>query len=219
MKNCPSLALRSSSPNGEGDTKPEKILVPIDVARCSPEIFELIDGLARPPRVTIIMLHVVHLNIIAPTNHVFQELAAEAKSHLEQLAKRYLPAFASTMTRVRVGEPAKEIVAETRAQEPDLLILPSHGPSLWSRMKAVWNPAHTPLVSPLAEKIMRETTCSVLLMTEKTCLSCEKARVARPATEMQGIQQLARPHPYPESSPGPRSCLARNGRVSPWRKG
>ena len=130
------------------------------------------------------LLHIVNLNIVAPESCVFRELADEAKSYLEQLADRYLPPVASAVAHVRIGEPVQEILAQAAAEKPDLIILPTYDPSFWTRSKAVWNPACNPIVSPLAEQVIRQATCGVFAIAAKTSFNCETAwgrpRTSRP---------------------------------------
>ena len=42
--------------------KPERILLPVDVARCPLEVFDLVNGFAKRPEVTVLLLHVVDLD-------------------------------------------------------------------------------------------------------------------------------------------------------------
>ena len=88
--------------------KPEIILLPVDVARCPLEVFELVNGLAKRSEVTVILLHVLNLNILAPENRVYEELGQEAQWYLESLANQHLHPMASAITHVRVGMPAEE---------------------------------------------------------------------------------------------------------------
>ena len=62
----------------------EKILVPIDTARCYPEVFGRINALGSSADVTVVLLHVLTLNITAPENGVYERLAQ--KDHEHQLA-------------------------------------------------------------------------------------------------------------------------------------
>ncbi len=155
--------------------RPERILLPVDVSRCPLEVFELVKGFAQGPEVTVILLHIVNLKVVVPENRVFRELADEAKWHLEQLADRYLPPIASAVAHVRIGEPPQEILAEANAEKPDLIILPTYGPCFWTRLKAVWKPACNPIVSPLAEQVIRQATCGVFVVAAKTSFNCERA--------------------------------------------
>jgi nucleotide-binding universal stress UspA family protein len=155
--------------------KSERILLPVDVARCPLEVFELVNGLAKRPEVTIILLHVVSLNILAPENRVYEELGQEAQWYLENLANKHIPPMASTIAHVRVGNPAEEILAEAKAESVDLIILPTYGPSFWNRLKGLWTNVCIPSVSTLAERVIREATCGVFVVLAKTRLNCERA--------------------------------------------
>jgi nucleotide-binding universal stress UspA family protein len=180
------------------DMKHEKILLPIDVARCPLEGFAFLNGFARRPEVTVLLLHVVNLNIAPPENRVFHELAAEANAYLRHLADQHLAPIATTVTHVRIGEPAKEILAEAHAENPDLIILPTYGPSFWNRLKAVWNPACYPLLSPLVEKVIRKAGCGVFVVAAKTRFNCQEAW-GRPAREdVQAVPRLVGNHHSPE---------------------
>lgn len=155
--------------------KPQRILLPVDVAKCPLEVFALVYGFAGKPEVTVILLHVITLNIVVRGNRVFQELAAEAEAYLQRLADQHLPPMASTILHVRLGEPGKEILDEARAESPSLIILSSYGPSFWNRLKAVCKPASSSPVSPLVEKVAREARCEVFVVAAKTRFNCEMA--------------------------------------------
>jgi len=123
---------------------PERILLPIDIARCPLEVFDLVNGFARRPEATVTLLHVVNLNIVTPHNGIHEELGQEAESHLEQLAGKHLHPLASVLIHVRAGSPVQQILAEARAEKVDLIILPTYGPSFWNRLKALCKPAYGP---------------------------------------------------------------------------
>ena len=110
---------------GPRAANPERILLPIDTAKCPLEGFAVVNGFARRPGVTVILLQVLNLNIAAPENRVYEELGREVYSHLCRLAHEYVPPFASTAVRVRAGRPEEEILAEAAEQKVDLIILPS----------------------------------------------------------------------------------------------
>ncbi len=154
--------------------KPERILVPIDVARCPLEVFELVNGFAKRPEVTVILLHVVNLNIVAPENRVYEELGRQAQWYLERLADKHVHPVASTTIHIRTGNPAEQILAEARTESVDLIILPTYGPSLWSRLKTLWKPRSSPMVSALVEKVIRGAACGVFVVLAKTRLNCER---------------------------------------------
>src|ERR1035437_10676637 len=111
--------------------KPKRILVPIDIARCPLEVFTRVNAFAGQPCVTISLLHVVTVKIAAADNRVFEELGREAGWYLERLARRHVHADASILIHVRIGKAADEILAEAKAENVDLIILPIFGGSLW----------------------------------------------------------------------------------------
>lgn len=155
--------------------KPERILLPIDLAKCPLEVFELANGFAKRPEVTVILLHVLNLNIMAPENRVYEELGREAYSHLDRLAHKHIHPFASTAIRVRAGQPDKEILAEAAEQKVDLIILPSWGPSWWGQLASLRKRQPGATLSRGVQKIVRESTCAVFIANVKTRFDCQKA--------------------------------------------
>ena len=118
--------------------KEQKLLLPIDVTKCPLEVFEVVNGLARRAETTVVLLHVVTLNILAPENRVYEELHAEALSYLQRLAHLHLAPEATPVFRVRFGSAAEAILAEARAENVDLIILPAPAGSVWTRLTAFW---------------------------------------------------------------------------------
>jgi nucleotide-binding universal stress UspA family protein len=155
--------------------KPERILLPIDVAKCPLEMFKVVQGLANRPEVTVILLHVVTLNILGAENRVYEELYREAQAHLERLAGLYLPPTGSVKVRVRFGNPAQLILEVARAEKADLIVLPAPGPSLWQRLAALWKRSAGQLFSPVAQRVIRDAACGVFLFTTQTRFNCYKA--------------------------------------------
>jgi nucleotide-binding universal stress UspA family protein len=155
--------------------KPERILLPIEVTRCPLEVFAVVNGFARRPEVTVILLSVVNLNITAPESRVYGELSEEAHWHLRRLARDYVHPVASTVTRVRAGSAAEEILAAAQAESVDLIILPTYGPSFWGRVLGIWKPVSSPVVCRLTERVVREAPCGVFVVYSKTAFNCEKA--------------------------------------------
>ena len=155
--------------------KPQRILLPIDTAQCPMEVFAAVNGFACRPEVTVILLHVVNLNIVAPENRVYEELGREVYSHLCRLAHKYIHPFASTAVRVRAGQPEEEILAEAAEQKADLIILPNWGPSWWARLASFWKHRPGPTVSGWVQRIIRRATCAVSVVNAKTRFNCQKA--------------------------------------------
>jgi len=143
--------------------QPKRILVPVDVRNCSLEVFDPVNTFARGPGVTIILLHVLHVSIVAPENRLYEELVQEAQERLQRLAERCIGGSSTTVIHVRMGKPAEQILAEAKAECADLIILPVFPPSFWERLTALWRPPTSPIFSPLAEKIARRASCEVYL--------------------------------------------------------
>jgi hypothetical protein len=137
-------------------------------------VFELANSFAKRAEVTVVLLHVVHLNIMAVENRVYEELGREAQWYLARLASTYLHPRVSALLHVRTGNPAEEILAEAKSANADLIILPTLGPSLWGRLTSLWRSASPP-VSALGADIVREATCAVFVVGAKTRFNCVRA--------------------------------------------
>jgi nucleotide-binding universal stress UspA family protein len=172
--------------------KPERILLPIDVARFPLEGFELVNGIAKRRAVTVYLLHVVTLNIMAGENRIYEELAREAHRHLQELAERFIHPIASVVSHVRVGNLGEEILAEAKEERVDLIILPNYGPSFWARLLALWKPGSNPVVSLLAAKIIREAASGVFVVPAKSRFNRERLRNSRPESRSGSPEPTAR---------------------------
>jgi nucleotide-binding universal stress UspA family protein len=163
--------------------KPKRILVPIDIARCPLEVFDRVNAFAGRPGVTVILLHVVTLNIAAADNRVFEELGREAGWYLERLARKHVHPDASTLIHVRTGKAADEILAEARAEDVDLIILPTFGGSLWKRGVSFWKRLFAPIFpGMIVEKLARNAPCALLFMHAESRFNCEE-KWGRPGNE------------------------------------
>ena len=114
----------------------ERILVPVDIAKWPVEVFSVANTFAKHPSATVTLLHVVTLNIAAPEKGVYEQLGRDAQWHLERLARGCLRPGITTVSRVRFGKPAEEILAEAADGNVDLIVLASKLPSFWSRFVA-----------------------------------------------------------------------------------
>jgi nucleotide-binding universal stress UspA family protein len=164
--------------------KPKRILVPIDIARCPLEVFTRVNAFAGQPGVTIILLHVVTVKIAAADNRVFEELGREAGWYLERLARRHVHADASILIHVRIGKAAHEILAEAKAENVDLIILPTFGGSLWKCGAPFWKRLVAPIFpGAIVEKLARNAPCALLFMHAEARFNCEE-RWGRPGNEI-----------------------------------
>lgn len=153
----------------------QKVLLPVDVARCHLGVFDLVNRIGRSSQMTVILLHVVTLDIIAAENRIYEELVWDAQSYLEKLASSYLRPNISTLLRVRRGKAAEQILAQARADHPDLIVLPTHYRFIGkgSALPSCDRPSAT--VSALARKVIRGADCDVLVIPFNTRFDCEKA--------------------------------------------
>jgi nucleotide-binding universal stress UspA family protein len=138
------------------------------------DVLAFANRFAATPDITMILLHVINLNIIAPESRVYDELGWEAACYLERIANQFINPMTSTITHVRTGDIANEILAEAKAEKVDLIILPTCSPSIWTRLVAVWKPRCGSSISNLAKKVVREATCNVMLVMARTTLDCAK---------------------------------------------
>lgn len=153
----------------------KRILLPIDISRCPLEAFEVANGFGKHPGMTLVLVHVLRLNIAAPENRIYEELAQEAHWYLEQLAEQYLRWTGTLLIHIRAGRPAEEILKEAQSEEVDLIILPTYGPSLWRRLTGIWKTAADPIISGLAAIVLRRANCHVCMVTAKSRFNCEEA--------------------------------------------
>jgi nucleotide-binding universal stress UspA family protein len=155
--------------------KPQKILVPIDLRHFSPEIYEVINDLARNSSPKVVLLHVIHLNIQAPEARIYEELGREAYWHLNSLSSFVAP-NASIEIRVRFGRVTQEILAEARAEKTDLILLSPRQRPFWNwRLTLPWWSRGKPLFGSLAEGLTIGAGCQVLVASVKSTYDCELA--------------------------------------------
>ena len=146
--------------------KTDKILFPIDLAKCPLDALPLVNGVAGRSQATVVLLHIVTLNIQAPDNRVYSELCREAEWRLKRLADHYVHPMIETCLRVRVGNPIEEIVAEATEQQASLIVLPVFQSSFWKGLFA-------PAVSRTTGKLMENAPCPVFALRVKTPFNFE----------------------------------------------
>jgi nucleotide-binding universal stress UspA family protein len=146
--------------------KLERILLPLDIRKCPLEVFSVVNGLAKNPGATVTLLYVVALNIAAPEKRVYEELVLDARWYLERLARGCLRGDVTTMIRVRIGNPAEEILAEAAAGNSDLIVLPCYRPATWNRLLA-------PLLPRVVEQVTRKAPCHVFRASMQDRFNCE----------------------------------------------
>jgi nucleotide-binding universal stress UspA family protein len=147
--------------------KTDRILLPIDLAKCPLDAIPLINSLAgHSTDVTVILLHVLNLNIMAPEARIYDDLCNEARWRLHRLAREQVHPQVDFCVRVRVGDPFEEIVAEAREQQVHLIVLPTFESSFWKRLFA-------PVVPRVVEKLARRAPCPVYTLRSAASFNCE----------------------------------------------
>jgi len=143
---------------------PDTILLPLDVRKCPLEVFYYINQFASHHR-TVILLHVVNLNVVPPDGRVFDDVSRAAEKNLLRLSERFLDRRFFVRHQIRFGRPAVEILKEARVSNVDLITLTSHGKGkFWKRR-----------IRPrIVEKVLRAAPCDVMLLHVRTRFNCEE---------------------------------------------
>lgn len=142
-----------------------RLLLPIDLARCPPEIFPLATGLTRPVNGEIVLLHVLD-------RHARRRIdGGQAERHLRRIGRDYLHVFAQLCYRVRSGIPHEEIAAEAEEQDADMILLPVFAPSIWRRIAGS---GYGATVRNLVSSASRE----ILVMDVRQRIDCLRIREA-----------------------------------------
>jgi len=114
--------------------KTDRLLLPIDLAKCPLEIFQLANGFTKPFDGEIVLLHVLDQRQNARRRDLDGIKLRQAQRHLERLGHDYLSPAVEASCRVRLGIPHKEILAEVTATKVDLILFPAFPPSIWKRL-------------------------------------------------------------------------------------
>jgi nucleotide-binding universal stress UspA family protein len=109
--------------------KSERLLLPIDIAKCPMEVLPLANELAKPFDGTITLLHVYDRRRSSAMDCDIRQ----AERILRRVGQQ-LKATVEASFRVRVGIPHEEILAEALAIQADLILLPAFAPTIWKRI-------------------------------------------------------------------------------------
>ncbi len=155
--------------------EPRKLLLPINVKKCRPAVFNVVNRFARDSQLTVILLHVVTLNVMGSENRVYEELAAEADSCLQALSAQYIRPEILTVRRVRIGKAAEEILRQAAVDKPNLMIMTvgkpfSHRGSLIRRLQL-----STATRSWTVRRVLQKAPCDILIMPIAGEFDCEQA--------------------------------------------
>jgi nucleotide-binding universal stress UspA family protein len=142
---------------------PDTILLPIDTRDCPLEAFSYINQFASHHR-TVILLHVVNLNVVPPDGRVFDEVTRAAEKNLLRLSERFLDRRFFVRHQIRFVGVAQEILNAARESNVDLITLTSHGSG------SFWKHFHPRIV----EKVLRAAPCDVMLLHVRTRFNCDE---------------------------------------------
>jgi nucleotide-binding universal stress UspA family protein len=158
---------------GTTEIESSRILLPLDLRHCSLDVFRWINRLAQHVSVRVALLHVVNLNIFAADNRAYEELGREAFWHLRRLSE-FLHPSVSCRLRVRVGMVAEEIIAEAKAEEPELVVLTAQQSSPATRSRSFWRVRSSDQVMrAVAQKLVAEAQCLVVILPAQSYFDCE----------------------------------------------
>jgi hypothetical protein len=119
---------------GSFATTVDRLLLPIDLARCPFEVFAFVNRLARPFGGEITLLYVLDRRSNADQATFGNACRLQAHRHLERIGRELLGSTVEIHSRVRIGIPNEEISAEAAARRAELILLPVFIPSMWQRL-------------------------------------------------------------------------------------
>ncbi len=161
-----------------------KLLLPIDVYKCRPAVFDVVNRFSRKFQVTAILLHVVTLSVMASENRVYEELTAEAESYLRRLSAKYISPHVLVFQQVRIGRAADQILRQASEDSPDLILMTVDRAALRT----------TPILRKLAQSaanlsrtvhsVLKTAPCDVLVLSLTGEFDCERAFGRLQSTEV-----------------------------------
>jgi nucleotide-binding universal stress UspA family protein len=142
---------------------PKIILVPLDFSGGSPAALTIAWNLALKSKATLVLLHVVQLNIAGEERGIqrtrlLNELCRDAERRLLQLAG-CLGDQVATECLVCEGRPAKAILETASGMRADTIVMWTHGRRGWLK----WLHRNTAL------KVARQATCNIWLVSPAKC--------------------------------------------------
>jgi nucleotide-binding universal stress UspA family protein len=159
--NAPPLKL----PSARLGIKAQRLLLPVDLAKCPLEIFPLANGFTKPFEGAITLLHVFDRRKIAAARGVSETELRRAERHLRRIGDDYLSPAVEASFRVRIGIPRDEILAEAKATNVDLILLPAFVPSVWQRLAGL-------AYGETARHLVVGASCSVFVVDVRTRFNC-----------------------------------------------
>jgi nucleotide-binding universal stress UspA family protein len=140
-----------------------RILVPVDFSEFSKGALRTAGALAADWGARLDLIHVIEpvefvkeLNFITSDGDA-TEAELEAKKRLATLAKGEAPNVSGVRTHVAIGKPFERIVEFAERHEVDLILMPTHGRTGFTRV----------LLGSTAERVVEHARCPVLVWRER----------------------------------------------------
>lgn len=139
----------------------QRVLVPLDGSRVAEGILPFIEQIAGPLDMEVLLVHVVPLTsmeVVAMAKEaqagapILKEM--DAQGYLEPLVASLKAKGVRAGARVRIGDPATEIVAAAKEINADLIAMTTHGRTGLGRL----------LFGSVAEAVLRGSPIPVFLM-------------------------------------------------------
>ncbi|HJU10091.1 MAG TPA: universal stress protein [Candidatus Binataceae bacterium] len=150
----------------------KRILSPIDFDDNSLDALRTAAEIARRENAKLYVLHVAPLAdpIVISAPFISQRAEENARTQLQKIAKEELSGVDYELL-ARLGHPADEIVAAEADIDADLVIMATHGRTGFSHL----------LIGSVAEKVVRESACPVLIVRKKKPRPVSVEDMKRPA--------------------------------------
>lgn len=149
----------SQLPGGQpfADFHIKKILVPVDFSNCSKKALMYAVPFAKQFDATIMVVHVAPYCVQPSEMVVADAQLLEANLSALNNLVREISGAAQVEARVRVGNPASEIVELAQESQTDLIIISTHGKSGLLHV----------FMGSTAERVVRHAPCPVLVVRER----------------------------------------------------
>ena len=145
--------------------KADRLLLPIDLAKCPTEAFALAADIVPAFKGEVVLLHVLDRRANAVPFRGSGTNFRRAELLLERIASEFMPHSVAASARVRIGTPHEEILAEATANDVDLILLPTFTPTIWRRLLG-------PRCAQTARSLVAEASCRVLVVDVRTHFNC-----------------------------------------------
>jgi nucleotide-binding universal stress UspA family protein len=134
----------------EAEDRPIRtILLPLDGSTLSSAVVPSVTEMAA-----LFASRVVLLRVVEPTGKRASDENAKSIARLDRLSSELETKGLETLSMVRHGKPAREILEAARTSEADLIAMATHGRSGISRLFS----------GSVTEKVLRESTCPMLVV-------------------------------------------------------